>query len=121
MSKLQDTVALSTTEVEYIATSHACKEAIWLRGLLREIGRLQNSVPIFCDSQSAIHLDINLVYHSKTKHIEVKYHFVRQAISEGGVDLKKVHTKGNSAEMFTKPVLLEKLCWCVASLGLKKR
>ena len=76
---------------------------------------------VFCDSQSAIHLATNPVYHSKTKHIDVKYHFVRQAISEGGVDLKKVHTKENSANMFTKPVLLEKLCWCVASLGLKKR
>jgi len=92
-----------------------------LKGLLREIGRLDNSVHVFCDSQSAIHLATNHVYHSKTKHIDVKYHFVRQAISEGGVDLKKVHTKENSADMFTKPVLLEKLRWCVASLGLKKR
>ena len=60
-----------------------------MRGPLREIGRLQNNVPIFCDSQSAIHLATNHVYHSKTKHIDVKYHFVRQIISEGGVDLKK--------------------------------
>ena len=121
MSKLQDTVALSTTEDECIAASHACKEAIWLRGLLREIGRLQNNVPILCDSQSAIHLATNPVYHSKTKHIDVKYHFVRQAISEGGVHLKKVHTKENCADMFRKPVLLEKLRWCVDSLGLKKK
>ena len=105
MSKLQEIVALSTKEAEYIAASHACKEAIWLKGLLGEIGRLQNSVPVFCDSQSAIHLDTNIVYHSKTKHIDVKYHFVRQAISEGGVDLKKVHTKENCADMFTKPIL----------------
>ena len=77
----------------------------------------------------------NPVYHSKTKHIDVKYHFGRQFISEGGVNLKKVHTKENCADMFTKlvlleklrwcmfkkTVLLEKLRWCVASLGLKKR
>ena len=75
---------------------------------------------VVCDNQSAIHLDTNPVYHSKTKHIDVKYHFVRQAICEGGVDLKKVHTKENCADMFTNPVLLEKLWWCVASLGLKK-
>ena len=74
---------------------------------------------VFCDSQSAIHLATNPIYHSNTKHSDVKYHFARQAISEGGVDLKKVHTK-NSLDMFTKPVLLEKLRWCVASLGLKK-
>ena len=121
MSKLQKTVALSTIEAEYIAASHACKEAIWLKGVLGEIGRLQNNVSIFCDSQSAIHLATNPVYHSKTKHIDVKYHFVRQAISEGGVDLKKVHTKENCADMFTKPIILEKLRWCVASLGLTKK
>ena len=63
----------------------------------------------------------NLVYHSKTKHIDVKYHFVRQAIGEGGVDLKKVQTQESCAYMFTKPILLEKLRWCVASLGLKKK
>ena len=75
--KLQETIALSTTEAEYIAASHACKDAIWLRGLLRDIGRLQNSVTIFCDSQSAIHLTTNHVYHSKTKHIDVNYHFFK--------------------------------------------
>ena len=121
MSKLQETVALSTIQAEYIAASHACKEVIWLRSLLKEIGRLQNNVHVFCDSQSVIHLATNHVYHSKTKHIDVIYHFVRQAISEGGVDLKKVHTKKNCADMFTKPVLLEKLRWCVASLGLKRK
>ena len=57
--------------------------------MLREIGRLQNSVHVFCDSQSVIHLATNIFYHSKTKHIDVKYNFVRQSISEGGVDLKK--------------------------------
>ena len=121
MSKLQDTIALSTIEAQYTVSSHACKEAIWLRGLLREIWRLWNNVPIFCDSKSAIHLDTNPVYHSKTKHIDVKYHFVRQVISEGGVDLKNVHTQENCADMLTKPILLENLRWCVASLGLKKR
>ena len=63
----------------------------------------------------------NLVYHSKTKHIDVKYHFVRQAIGEGGVDLKKVYTQENCADMFTKLVLLDKLRWCVVSFGLKKK
>ena len=76
---------------------------------------------VFCERQSAIHLATNPVYHSNTKHIDVNYQFVRQAISEGGVDMKKVHTQENCADMFTKQILLEKLRWCVASLGLKKR
>ena len=118
ISKLQNIVALSTTEAEYIAASHACKEAIWLKGLLGELGKVQNTIKVFCDSQSAIHLDKNPAYHSKTKHIPVKYHFVRHIVDEGGVVLEKVRTKKNSAYMFTKPITLEKLWWCLASPGL---
>eukprot|EP00253_Pinus_taeda_P028030 PITA_28030 len=120
MSKLQNIVALSTTEAEYIANSHACKEAIWLKGLFGEFGRLHDNIKLFCDSQSAIHLAKNPAYHSKSKHIPIKYHFVRQVITERGVSLEKVHTKENCADMFTKLVLLEKLHSCLASLGLQK-
>eukprot|EP00253_Pinus_taeda_P021368 PITA_21368 len=121
MSKLQNIVTLSTTEAEYIAASHACKEAIWLKGLFCEFGRLHDNIKLFYDSQSAIHLAKNPAYHSKSKHIPIKYHFVRQVITERGVSLEKVHTKENCANMFTKPVLLEKLHWCLASFGLQKR
>ena len=82
---------------------------------------MQDKVKLLCDSQSAIHLAKNPAYHNKTKHIPIKYHFVRQVIDEGGVSLEKVHTKENCADMFTKPVLLEKLQWCLASLSLQKR
>jgi hypothetical protein len=64
---------------------------------------------VFYDSQSVIHLDNNPTYHSKTKHIVVKYHFVRQGIDGGGVVLEKVHTQENCVDMFTKLVLLERL------------
>eukprot|EP00253_Pinus_taeda_P034032 PITA_34032 len=121
MSKLQNIVALSTTEAEYIAASHACKEAVWLKGLVGEFGRLQDNIRLLCDSQSATHLAKNPTYHSKSKHIPIKYHFVRHVITERGVSLEKVHTKENCADMFTKPVFLEKLRWCLASLGLQKR
>ena len=103
MSKLQNIVTLSTTEEKYMASSHACKETIWLQGLLGEFGRMQNKVKVFCDSQSVIHLARNLAYHSKTKHISIKYHFVRH-VDEVGVALEKVHTKVNFAHMFTKLV-----------------
>jgi glutathione peroxidase-family protein len=82
---------------------------------------MQDKVKVFCDSQSAIHLARNTTYQSKTKHISVKYHFVRQVVDEDGVAMEKFHTKVNSADMFMKPVLLEKLRWCLASLGLQKR
>lgn len=121
MSKLQKTTAVSTTEAEYVAAYHACQEAIWLKGLLGEFGIQQDKMKVFCDSQSAIYLARNPAYHSRAKHIAVKYHMVRQVIDAGTVTLEKVHTTENCADMFTKPVLLEKLKWCLASLGLQKR
>jgi hypothetical protein len=86
-----------------------------------EFGRIEDKVKILFDSKSVIHLAKNPAYHNKTKHIPIKYHFVIQVIDEGGVSLEKVHRKKNCAHMFTKPVLLEKLSWCLASLGLQKR
>eukprot|EP00253_Pinus_taeda_P034543 PITA_34543 len=87
----------------------------------RSTSGLQDNIRLLCDSQSTIHLAKNRAYHSKSKHIPIKYHFVRQVITERGVSLEKVHTKENCADMFTEPVLLEKLRWCLASLGLQKR
>ena len=104
-----------------MVATHASKEAVWLQILCSSMGLVQGAIRIGCDSQSAIHLAKNPAYHSKSKHIPIKYHFVRQVITERGVSLEKVHTKENCADMFTKPVLLEKLCWCLASLGLQKR
>ena len=103
-----------------MAVSHACKEEIWLKVFLGEFVKVQDNVIIFCDSQSAIHFAKTLAYHSKTKHIEIKYHFVRHVIEEGELSLEKVHTPKNCVDMFTKPMLVEKLKWSVASLGLQK-
>eukprot|EP00253_Pinus_taeda_P008986 PITA_08986 len=107
MSKLQETIALSTTEAEYIDALDAIKEAIWLKGLLDEIGRTQEKVNVLCDSQSAIHLATNPAYHSKTKHIDVRYHFMRHVIDGRKVALEKIHTGENCADIFTKPVIVE--------------
>jgi phosphoribosyl-AMP cyclohydrolase len=82
MSKRKFVVALSTTEDEYMATTHVSKEEIWLQRLCSGIGLVQQAVRIDCDSQSAIFLEKNLTYHSKTKHIDVQYHFVRDMVEE---------------------------------------
>ncbi|KAI4331921.1 hypothetical protein L6164_016867 [Bauhinia variegata] len=71
-STLQSTVALSTTEAEYMAITEAVKEAIWLQGLLEDLGVSQKHIVVYCDSQSAIHLAKNQVYHDRTKHIDVR-------------------------------------------------
>jgi len=121
MSKLQETVVLPITKAEYIVASDANKEAIWLKGLLDKIGRSEERVNVLCDSQSAIYLATNPAYHSKTKLIDVRYHFLRHVINGRNVALKKVHTWENYADIFTKPITVEKLQWCLASLGLQKR
>jgi len=101
---LQSTVALSTTEVEYMAAAEAVKEAIWLRGLVSDLGLQQDETVVFCDSQSAIHLTKNQMYHERTKHIDVRYHFLREVVTQGGITAKKIGTTKNPADMLTKPV-----------------
>ncbi|KAH9701426.1 hypothetical protein KPL71_024990 [Citrus sinensis] len=104
VSKLQTVVALSTTEAEYMAATQVCKEAIWIQWLLEELGHKQQKIHVFCDSQSALHIARNPAFHSKTKHIGVQYHFVREVVEDGNVDLQKIHTKENLADVLTKPI-----------------
>jgi len=75
-SILQSTVALSTTEAEYMAMTEAMKEAIWLQRLLDDLGIDQDLLKINCDSMSAIYLVKNQVYHTSTKHIDIRFHFI---------------------------------------------
>jgi phosphoribosyl-AMP cyclohydrolase len=118
MSKRQVVVALSTTEVEYMEATHASKEAIWLQILCSGIGLVQQAVRIDCDSQSAIFLAKNLTYHSKTKHIDIQYHFVRDMVEENKVLLMKVDTLKNVVDSLTKSVSTEKFSWCRGSMGI---
>jgi hypothetical protein len=118
MRKRQVVVALSTTEVEYMATTHASKETIWLQILCSCTGLVQQVVRIDCDSQSAIFLEKNPTYHSKTKHIYIQYHFVREMVEENKVLLMKVDTLKNVADSLTKSVTTEKFSWCRGSMGI---
>ncbi|KAH9717217.1 hypothetical protein KPL71_021741 [Citrus sinensis] len=97
-SILQSTIALSTTEAEYMAAIKAVKETIWLKGLLGDLGVIQENIVVFCDNQSAIFLTKNQTYH----YIDVKYHYVREIIEGGFVLLRKINTKDNSSDMLTK-------------------
>ena len=99
-TELQDTVALLTTEAEYMVVVEASKEALWLRGLVETFSIIQNSVRVHCDSQSAIHLAKDHKYHKRTKHIDVRYHKIRQwVVDDRVVDLVKINTKKNPADM----------------------
>ncbi|GJT08382.1 transposable element, partial [Tanacetum coccineum] len=103
-STLQSTTALSTTKAEYMAMTEAVKEAIWLQGLLDELGIKQKFITMHFDSQSAIHLAKNQVYHVRTKYIDVRYYFIREILEEGRVGIQKIHTSKNPADMLTKVV-----------------
>ena len=89
LSKKQATVALSTIEAEYVALSTATQEAIWLRRLLSDVGKpLEEPIVINEDNQGAIAMAKNPVGHARNKHIDIRYHFVREGVQDGGIILK---------------------------------
>ncbi|GJQ89640.1 retrovirus-related pol polyprotein from transposon TNT 1-94 [Tanacetum coccineum] len=119
MSRIQKCVAMSTTEAEYMAIVDAGIELVWLKNFLEELDRAQTECVLFCDNQSAIHLAKNPVFHGRTKHIKIRYHYIRELVSEGTISLKKILRAKNPADMLTKVVTIEKLKLCAASTGLR--
>ena len=115
---LQKVNALSTIEEEYVATIEATKEMIWLQFFLQELEHPQKDNYLFTDSQSAIHLAKNSALHSKTKHIQLRYHFIRSVLEDGQLKLEKIHTNDNPIDMLTKVVTMEKLNSSLAFVGL---
>jgi hypothetical protein len=117
--KRQPTVALSSTEAEYMAVCGAAKEAVWLRALLQEIGCEQEGATVlYVDNQGSIALAKNPVYHARTKHIDVQHHFIRNLVEERVIDLVYVHTSENVADVLTKPLAKAKHLKFVSEMGL---
>ena len=116
--RLQKINALSTTEVEYVAATEATKEMIWLQFFLEELAHPQKDNYLFIDSQSSIHLAKNSALHSKTKHIQLRYHFILSVLEDGQLKLEKIHTNDNPADMLTKVVTRKKLNSSSALVGL---
>lgn len=117
-SKLQPAIALSTTETEYIVVAYACMGAIWLKKLLGESKVKRDVIGVNSDSQSAIHLAKNPAFHPQMKHIDIRFHFVRDMVDEGFISLLKVHTDVNLPDILTKSVAREKFNQSMTSLGL---
>jgi hypothetical protein len=112
-SMILSTIAMSTTEAEYMATAEAAKEALWLTRLVRELGIQKGGVPLYCDSLSAIYLANNQVYYTKTKHIDVRFHKIRELVATGELLLKKIHTSENTTDMLMKPITANKFKHCL--------
>ncbi|KAH9648352.1 hypothetical protein KPL70_025549 [Citrus sinensis] len=117
-ASLQHVVALSTTEAGYTAAAEAVKEALWMKGLIAELRMSQKTVDVLCDSSSAIYLSKNTAHHEKTKHINIKLHFIRNVVSMGVVRMVKIHTDRNHADMLTKVVTTAKFKVCLDIAGL---
>ncbi|KAE8723109.1 Retrovirus-related Pol polyprotein from transposon TNT 1-94 [Hibiscus syriacus] len=118
VSQLQKIVALSTTEAEYVAVTEANKEMVWLQSFLEELGKKQENNILYCDSQSVIHLAKNPSFHSRTKHIQLRYHFIRSLLEDGILKLEKISEAQNPADMLTKTVTTDKLKLCSTSVGM---
>jgi hypothetical protein len=103
-SKKQNSVALSTAEAEYIAAGHCCVQLLWMRQTLRDYGYKLSKVPLLCDNESAIRMADNPVEHSRTKHIDNRYHFLRDHQQRGDIQIDYVSTKEQLCDIFTKPL-----------------
>ena len=104
MSKKQNSVSLSTAEVKYIAAGSCYTQLLWMKKLLHDYGIPQDTMCVFCDNTSAINLSKNLVQHSKSKHIEIRYYFIRDLVEDKVVCLKFIHTDNQKADIFTEPL-----------------
>jgi pyruvate-formate lyase len=102
--KKQNSVALSTAEAEYIVVGHCCAQLLWMRQTLKDYGYKLSKVPLLCDIESATRMVDNPVEHSRTKHIAIRYHFLRDHQQRGDIEIAYVSTKEQLSDIFTKPL-----------------
>ena len=117
-SKKQNCVSLSTAEAEYVAAASCVSQVLWMRTQLSDFGFKINKTPIYCDSKSAIAISVNPVQHTKAKHIDVKYHFLKDHVEKGTIELYFVPTDNQLADLFTKPLDEKRFNSLVAKLGM---
>jgi len=109
-SMKQNSVALSTAEAEYIAASSCCAQILWMKATLKHFGINFKQVPLLCDNESAVKLTNNLVQHSRTKHIDVCHHFIRDHQQKGDICIESIGTDDQLVDIFTKPLDEKRFC-----------
>ena len=117
-AKKQTSVAMSSAEAEYVVAAGCCAQILWIKSHLADYDVHYDKVPIFCDNTSAIAISNNPVLHSRTKHIDIRYHFIRDHIMKGDIELHFVPTELQLADIFTKPVSEPRFMTLVAELGM---
>ncbi|GJX03002.1 retrovirus-related pol polyprotein from transposon TNT 1-94 [Tanacetum coccineum] len=117
-SKKQTALAISTTEAEYVSAGKACQQALWIKQALIDYDVRLDDVPIMCDNKGAIDLSKNPVQHSRTKHIEIRHHFLRDNVQKGHISIEKVSSVDNIAGILTKPLKRELFNYLRLGLGM---
>ncbi|GJS50389.1 retrotransposon protein, putative, ty1-copia subclass [Tanacetum coccineum] len=118
-SKRQKSVAISSTEAEYIALSGCCAQVLWMRSQLTDYGFGFNKIPMYCDNKSAIALCCNNVQHSRSKHIDIRFHFIKEHVENGVIELYFVNTEYQLADIFTKALGRERIEFLINKLGMR--
>ncbi|GJT62522.1 retrovirus-related pol polyprotein from transposon TNT 1-94 [Tanacetum coccineum] len=117
--KKQTSTSISSTEAEYIAMSGCSAQILWMRSQLSDYGFAYNHIPLYCDNKSAIALCCNNVQHSRSKHIDIRHHFIREQVEKGVVELYFVRTEYQLADIFTKALPIERFEFILPRLGMK--
>jgi hypothetical protein len=112
-SKKQNSVALSTAEAEYVAAGACCAQLLWMKKTLSDYGCKFSKIPLLCDNESA-----NTVQHSRTKHIDIRHHFLRDHEAKGDIALRHVSTERQLADIFTKPLDEQRFCALRSELNI---
>nr|GEW98810.1 copia protein [Tanacetum cinerariifolium] len=118
-SKKQDCTSMSSAEVEYVSLSACCAQVLWMRTQLTDYGFHFDKIPMYCDSKAAIAISCNPVQHSRTKHIDVRYHFIKEKVEKCIVELLFVRTEYQLADLFTKALPVERFQYLVRRLGMR--
>ncbi|XP_047259222.1 secreted RxLR effector protein 161-like [Capsicum annuum] len=118
-SKRQPTVSMSTTQAEYRVAAVAAQESTWLMQLMKDLQQpVRHVVPLYCDNQSTICLAENPIFQARTKHVEIHYHFIREKVLQGEIDLKHIKTEQQIADVFTKCLSVNKFESLCQQLGM---
>ena len=104
LSKKQNLISLSTAKAEYIVVGSCCTQLLWMKQMLSDYGIKQSTMSIHCDNSNAINISKNPVFHSWTKHIDIRHHFIRDLVEDKVISLEFVSTKHQLADIFTKPL-----------------
>nr|GFC70326.1 retrovirus-related Pol polyprotein from transposon TNT 1-94 [Tanacetum cinerariifolium] len=118
-SKKQDCTSMSSAEVEYVSLSACYAQVIWMRTQLTDYGFHFDKIPMYCDSKAAIAISCNPVQHLRTKHIDVRYHFIKEKVEKGIVELFFVGTEYQLVDLFTKALPIERFKYLVRRLGMR--